>query len=168
MRATPRNLQARLKILKKLSEHQIIEKSMSTKFVWEPPDGTCRLDLKLKNNDQNINSTNKYENFPKKSMFSALKVNRSQMLAWEPPDGIYFRDRLNNKTYIKIKNNSQALPDPNFVETFIDYQFLFLQTLKKLKKKSKRQPEQALLPELSVSSFPKINKTQVDTQNHLR
>jgi hypothetical protein len=89
MGTTQRNLQAQLKILKKLSEHQIyqsgrkfsqkgmlstLKKQRSRKFVWELPDGICRLNPKSYKNDRNTKSTNQNNNFPKKSMFSALKV----------------------------------------------------------------------------------------------
>jgi hypothetical protein len=45
MGATRRSLQAQPKILKKLSVHQV-KKKRSQKFVWELPDGICRLNSK--------------------------------------------------------------------------------------------------------------------------
>jgi hypothetical protein len=37
---------------------------------------------------KNIKSTNQNKNFTKKTMFSTLKVKRSQKFVWELPDGI--------------------------------------------------------------------------------
>jgi hypothetical protein len=89
MIASRRNLQARPKTLKKISEHQINQskrkfskKSMfstlkvkrSQKFVWGLPGGICGLDPKSYKKYRNIKSTNQNENFPKKIMFSTLKV----------------------------------------------------------------------------------------------
>jgi hypothetical protein len=42
----------------------------------------------LKKNCRNINTTNQNKNVPNKSMFSTLKVIRSQKFVWELPDGI--------------------------------------------------------------------------------
>jgi hypothetical protein len=73
MEATRRNLQAQPKILKK---------------CW------------------NTKSTNQNENFPKKSMFSSLKVKRNQKFVWELPDGIC---RLNPKSLKNVGTPNQPI-----------------------------------------------------------
>jgi hypothetical protein len=86
MRSTRRNLQARPKILKKISEHQInqSERNFSQNKVCLVPEkckgaknsyGSHPTEFagstkNLKKNSRNIKSTNQNENFPKKSMFS--------------------------------------------------------------------------------------------------
>jgi hypothetical protein len=52
------------------------------------PDGICRPDPNPKKNYKNIKSTNQNEIFPKKNMFSTLKVYRSKKFVWGLPDGI--------------------------------------------------------------------------------
>jgi hypothetical protein len=49
----------------------------------------------LKKNCRKIKSTNQNKKFPNKSMFSTLKVKRSQKSVWGLPDGIC---RLNPKS----------------------------------------------------------------------
>jgi hypothetical protein len=78
MGATRRNLPAQHKILKKLSEHQYTKQNenfpkktmfrtlkvlKSRKFVWEVPDGICRLNPK---SSIMIETPNQNKNFPKK------------------------------------------------------------------------------------------------------
>jgi hypothetical protein len=46
------------------------KKKRNRTFLWELPDGICRLHPKPKKNNRNIKSTNQNELFPKRSMFS--------------------------------------------------------------------------------------------------
>jgi hypothetical protein len=52
---------------------------------------------------QNIKSTNQNENFPKKSMFSTLKVYRNQKFVWGLPDEISRESPKNNRTQVKFR-----------------------------------------------------------------
>jgi hypothetical protein len=86
MGATRWNLQAGPKILKKLSEHQINQIFAKKKYVKylksvkEPKIrmGATRRNLqdrpKILKKYRNIKSTNQNKNFPKKRMFSTLRV----------------------------------------------------------------------------------------------
>jgi hypothetical protein len=52
---------------------------------------------------QNIKSTKYTGNFPKKSMFSTLKLYRSQKFVWRLPDGIRLGSLKNNRTQVTFR-----------------------------------------------------------------
>jgi hypothetical protein len=94
------NLQAGSKILKEIigtpnlsmkkknSKKNCVSYLKSGKRPKICPDGICRPDPNPKKNYKNIKSTNQNEIFPKKNMFSTLKVYRSKKFVWGLPDGI--------------------------------------------------------------------------------
>jgi hypothetical protein len=103
MGATRGNLRARPKILKKISEHQINQskRKFSQKKVCVVPQMCTRAKNSYEGYPtefagstqnprkyRNIKSTNKNENFPKKSMFSTSNVYRSHKFVWGLSDGI--------------------------------------------------------------------------------
>jgi hypothetical protein len=64
-----------------------------------------------KKNHRNIKSTNQKENFPKKTMFRTLKVQRSQKFVWGLPDKINPGSLKNNrkKSVKRVKKNPKFL-----------------------------------------------------------
>jgi hypothetical protein len=117
-----RNLQVRPKILKIISEFQIrkpfqtkkihqkvclvvspSKMKRSQKFVWRLPDGICRLDPKTskKLSEHQLNQSERW--FYQKTIFSTLKVTRSQKFVSGLLDEIRPMGLKNDKTQIKFK-----------------------------------------------------------------
>jgi hypothetical protein len=62
-----------------------------------------RAQPKILQKGPNTKSTNQNENFPKKSMFSSLKVKRSQKFVWGLSDGIRPGSLKNNRTQVEFR-----------------------------------------------------------------